>query len=63
MSSALEVVNGINALLNLAADWNISEQKLIDLRAARNGEPFTEADLSILSKDAQSAIDSIKGDA
>jgi len=63
MSTALLAINAASAALDLLIQYNISEQKLIDLRAARNGAPFTDEDLALLSKDAQSAIDSIKGDA
>jgi hypothetical protein len=61
MSNALTAINAASAALNLLAQYNISEQKLIDMRAAKNGEPFTAEDLAHLSADAQAAIDSIQG--
>lgn len=60
---ALLAINAASAALDLLINYNISEQKLIDLRAAKNGQPITAEDLQHLSIDAQNAIDLIKGGA
>lgn len=60
---ALLAINAASAALDLLVNYNISEQKLIDLRAAKNGVPITAEDLQHLSADAQAAVDLIKGDA
>jgi len=57
----LRVLNIAGAALDLADQYNISEQKFLDLRKSKNGAPLTAGDLTSLSKDSQAAIDSIKG--
>lgn len=59
--NALDAVNAASAALDLLVNYGINEQKLIDMRNAKNGEPFSAEDLALLSHDAQAAIDSIKG--
>lgn len=56
----LLAINVANAALDLLVNYNISEQKLIDLRASKGGAPITIEDLQHLSVDAQTAIDSIQ---
>lgn len=56
----LLAINAASAALDILMNYNLSEQKLIDLRAAKNGQPITAEDLQHLSIDAQTAIDSIK---
>jgi hypothetical protein len=58
---ALQVVNAASLILDLLAQYNISAQKLIDMRAANGGASLTRVDLEQLSDDAQAAIDSIQG--
>lgn len=58
--SALKILNIASSALDLLGQYNISEQKFIDLRAAKNGEPINAADLMGLSTNAQAAIDSIQ---
>ncbi len=59
--SALKVLNIAGSALDLLAQYNISEQKLVDLRAANGGAPITADDLAKLSNDAQNAINAIQG--
>lgn len=56
----LKIVNIALGLLDVLDNHNIAAQKLLDLRAAKNGEPFTDEDVAKLRSDAQTAIDSIK---
>lgn len=55
----LLAINAVSAILDLLAQYNVSAQKLIDLRQASGGT-LTQDDLRKLSEDAQAAIDSIE---
>lgn len=65
MSNADDILKALN-LVSTALDglgqWNISHQKLIDMKAAKNGEPFTEADLTELYQDNKTTLNTLIGD-
>lgn len=57
--TTLTIVNATSALLDLLAQYGVSQEKLIAMRQAGQGT-FTDADMKQLSADAQAAIDSIQ---
>lgn len=59
----LTVVNALSAAIDDFAAYNIPFQKIIDMKAAKNGEPFTDADLTELYQENKSTLNTLIGDA
>lgn len=57
--SLLKVINLALGALDILENHNISVQKLIDLKASKNGQPLTDEDVAKFRADAQAAIDAI----
>jgi len=54
-------LNAASAALDALSAFNVSHQKLIDMKAAKNGEPFTDADLTELYTENKSTLDTLIG--
>lgn len=59
----LTAINAFSAALDGLASFNVSHQKIIDMKAAKNGEPFTDADLTELYQENKSTLNTLIGDA
>ncbi len=58
----LTVVNAFSAALDGLAAFNVPHQRIIDMKAAKNGEPFTKDDLTELYQENKSTLNTLIGD-